>query len=57
MAVFCSSLISCLPVMLLRNFLDDFEMVVVSAIKITVTVFLHYYYYYYCILNYIFKKF
>jgi hypothetical protein len=42
-----------LPVMLLRNFLDDFEMVLVAPITITVTFLHYYYYYYYCILNYI----
>ena len=39
MTVFCSSLISCLLVMVLRNFLDNFEMVLFAPITITVTVF------------------
>ena len=37
MAVFCSSLISCFPGMLLRYFLNDFDIY-----------YYYYYYYYYC---------
>ena len=37
MAVFCSSLISCFPVMFVRYFLNDFEMVPVSPIITGVT--------------------
>ena len=49
MAVFCSSLISCFPDMLLRYVLNDFEMVPVAPIIAGITLFLHstYYYYYY----------
>jgi hypothetical protein len=37
MAVFCSSLISCFHVMLLRYFLYDFQMVPVAPIIIDIT--------------------
>ena len=48
MAVFCSSLISCFPGMLLTYFLDDFEIVPVAPIITGITfVFTYYYYYYY----------
>jgi len=43
MAVFCSSLISCFTGMLLRYFLNEFEMVPVGPI---VTGYYYYYYYY-----------
>ena len=32
MAIYCSSLISCFPDMLLRYFLNDFEMVIVPSV-------------------------
>ena len=52
MTVFCSSLTSCFPVMLLTCFLNDFETVPVAAIATGITfvfTFLYdYYYYYYC---------
>ena len=50
MAVFCSSLTSCFPGMLLTYFLNDFEIVPVAPIITGITFVLHficYYYYYY----------
>ena len=54
MAVFCSSLTSCFPGMLLTYFLNDFEIVPVAPIITGITFVLtfhmrHYYYYYYTI--------
>jgi hypothetical protein len=56
MAVFCSSLISCCPGMLLRHCLSDFEMAPVAPIiywyhfcfHIPNYYYYYYYYYYYC---------
>ena len=47
MAVVCSSLISCFPVMLLGYFLNDFEMVSVAPFITSITIVLHFTYYYY----------
>jgi hypothetical protein len=47
MAVFCSSLISCFPGMLLRYCLSDFEMVLVAPIITGIYIGIYYYYYYY----------
>ena len=41
MAVFCNSLISCFPGMLLRYFLNDFEMVPVVPVIDGIILFLH----------------
>jgi len=46
MAVFCSSLISCVPAMLLRYYLSDFEMVLASHIITGIYISIYYYYYY-----------
>ena len=59
MAVFCSSLTSCFPGMLLMYFLNDFEIIPVAPIIICITFvftshmrciyyYYYYYYYYYC---------
>ena len=40
-AVSCSTLMSCFPGMLLRYFLNDFEMVPVALIIIFIALFLH----------------
>ena len=56
MAVFCSSLTSCFPGMLLMYFLNDFEIIPVAPIIIGITfvftshmrcIYYYYYYYYY----------
>jgi hypothetical protein len=47
MAVFCSSLTSWFPGMLLTYFLNDFEMVPVAPIITVITLVYYYYYYYY----------
>jgi len=47
MAVFCSSLTSCFPGMLLTYFLNDFEIVQSPLLLLASPLFLHYYYYYY----------
>jgi hypothetical protein len=49
MEVYCTYLISCFPVMLLRYFLSDFEMVPVASTlsAIIFSLIFHYYYYYY----------
>ena len=55
MAVFCSSLTSFFPGMLLTYFLNDFEIVPVALIIITGITFsfTHYYYYYYYLLDWV----
>ena len=47
MAVFCSSLTSCFPGMLLTYFLYEFEIVPVTPIITGITFYYYYYYYYY----------
>ena len=47
MAVFCSSLTSCFPGMLLTCFLNDFEMVPVAPVITGITFVFTYYYFYY----------
>jgi len=46
MAVFCSSLTSCFPGMLLTYFLKDFEIVPAAPIITGITFYYYYYYYF-----------
>jgi len=57
-AVFCSSLTSCFPGMLITYFLNDFEIVPVAPIinGITFVFTFHYYYYYYSEYSTIYEK-